>query len=676
MLLNSIMTWVKSDKNEQAFASASAERGWRDDYGYYHYHPPSDKPVVWLCGPVGCGKSAIAQIVAKQAEDEGRLAASFFFFRGMGDRSSIARLAATLASQMAEAFPDTIPFIVDALKKSLSLQGASIETQFERLLYNPALAALGGHSKRPILILIDGFDECEDRDEVEDFIDHMLSMFERHPDLPLRFFISSRIEEHIREHIEVDQVHVVNLRDHHSDKDIRTLVRHTFNVAASRNRVIRSYGKWPSEGEIDALIRHARGSFIFIRTLLNFILGVESRRDDRRTPMDRFKLALEMDPGLDELYTEILQDALPIPHSINVFLTLATLREPLSISDIAKLLDIRAFDVANVLVPLQSIVHVPGDDETRVTLFHTSLREFIRNPDRSQSIFSETSRSEHRCLLAQTCLQLRMRIQEGGQSTFPYAMHYWSDHWYDAYSSLTDLGSLMDLVVAAAGNVPTPIPLRLAMVLFDAQMRLHHPSSDSMCDWLSDALGRPAAAVIAVKHTYRLAYQSGQHGECDPSLHKCTVMHLMRCVMSNSLQRSWFVYIAEKFSWHVLRIVNADDGYGDLALATFLQSLYPQERAHQAPFKSTFLRELHMSLGDECLHSVVDIVHKKVRYNNQPSRLYSHAIISLQFPGIIAYNNAEEAGKIRGHYIIYVSSFRKINDTLRHARLIACRELA
>lgn len=330
MLLNSIMTWVKSDKNEQA--SGSAESGWRDDYGYYHHHPPSDKPVVWLCGPVGCGKSAIAQIVAKQAEHEGRLAASFFFFRGMGDRSSIARLAATLASQMAEAFPGTLPFIADALRKPLSLQDASIETQFERLVYNPALVALGGHNNRPILILIDGLDECEDRGEVEEFLDHMLSMFKRHPNLPLRFFISSRIEEHIRERIEVKQVHVVNLRDHHSDKDIRTLVKDTFKVAASRNRVILSHGKWPSKKEINALIRHARGSFIFIRTLLNFILGVKSRRGDRRTPMDRFKLALDMDPGLDGLYTEILQDALPTPHSTKVFLTLATLREPISIS--------------------------------------------------------------------------------------------------------------------------------------------------------------------------------------------------------------------------------------------------------------------------------------------------------------------------------------------------------
>ncbi|TEB09417.1 hypothetical protein FA13DRAFT_1107779 [Coprinellus micaceus] len=45
--------------------------------------------ILWIYGYAGCGKSAISQAVAEQLAQDGRLAASFFFFRGSGDRSRI-----------------------------------------------------------------------------------------------------------------------------------------------------------------------------------------------------------------------------------------------------------------------------------------------------------------------------------------------------------------------------------------------------------------------------------------------------------------------------------------------------------------------------------------------------------------------------------------------------------
>ena len=66
---------------------------------------------MWVYGYAGCGKSAITQEIADYFARKGRLAASFFFFRGAGDRSRIVRFAATLASQIAEAIPATAPLI-------------------------------------------------------------------------------------------------------------------------------------------------------------------------------------------------------------------------------------------------------------------------------------------------------------------------------------------------------------------------------------------------------------------------------------------------------------------------------------------------------------------------------------------------------------------------------------
>ncbi|KAJ3518883.1 hypothetical protein NMY22_g13459 [Coprinellus aureogranulatus] len=65
--------------------------------------------IIWVYGYAGCGKSAIAQAIAEHFSGEERLAASFFFFRGSGDRSRVANFATTVAHQVAEAIPATAP---------------------------------------------------------------------------------------------------------------------------------------------------------------------------------------------------------------------------------------------------------------------------------------------------------------------------------------------------------------------------------------------------------------------------------------------------------------------------------------------------------------------------------------------------------------------------------------
>ncbi|TEB27888.1 hypothetical protein FA13DRAFT_1794389 [Coprinellus micaceus] len=654
-LLTRVMTWVKSDIQGQPSSSNGAERGWRDDYGYYHLNPPIEKHVVWLCGPVGCGKSAIAQIVAKQAEEDGLLAASFFFFRGMGDRSRIARLADTLACQMAEAVPIMAHHIRDALSKPFALQGASIETQFGRLVYDPLRAGICTGAKRTFLIVLDGLDECEDRDEVAEFIDHMLGVFDENPDLPLRFFISSRIEEHIREHIETSQVHVLNLRDHDSDNDITTLVHHTFKVAASRNRVIRSYGKWPSNDEIKALIRHAKGSFIFIRTLLNFILGMESKRDEGRTPMERFKLALNMDPGLDGLYEDILKNSRHIPHFQNVVLTLSRLQEPLSISGLARLLDIPTFDIVNVLIPLQSVIHVPGDDETRVTLFHTSLRDFIKDESRSHLVFPAAVRLEHQKLLARRCLHLRFTGDGGSRrGTFPYAMHYWSSHWNDAFSRPDSLAYCADLLTDAGLGGSDTLSLRLTIVLCGALGRtisLTPGINDYDYHWFTGFLG-PSHSRVAMDVARNIAQplRSDSHlTGPDPSLLKCLIMHKMRSIVSCHPKGSVLTEFVKGYIIHDLRRVvqtDLDDADCRHDLWTFFRTPYrPDQICH--PFEPPDLRPPPYAL---------DLAHDR-----NPRNLAEK--MNATWPGILT-STAKMAADISDYCILYKEDGLTVLDML------------
>ena len=71
--------------------------------------------IMWLNGPAGAGKSAIAQTIAERYKDN-RLAASFFYLRNTPDRGAADRLFVTLAWQLAKSIPETLPYIESALE--------------------------------------------------------------------------------------------------------------------------------------------------------------------------------------------------------------------------------------------------------------------------------------------------------------------------------------------------------------------------------------------------------------------------------------------------------------------------------------------------------------------------------------------------------------------------------
>ncbi|RXW23752.1 hypothetical protein EST38_g2102 [Candolleomyces aberdarensis] len=367
--------------------------------------------VLWLYGFVGCGKSAIALAIALKFERRNRLVGSFFFFRNTGDRSKMTRFAVTLACQLAAAIPEAAPFIKKAVTEEPGLLGSSLVAQLRRLVYEPFKAAAKRARllktfllKGPFLIVIDGLDECEDRKDVEAFIDDMLDFFKKNPLVPLRFLITSRVEQHISGHLRNDHVRLENLVNHCSRNDIDTFMDTCFEEAKKRNPVIGAYiqehGDWPVKKDKDKLVDHIDGSFIFASALFEYIVDPT---DDQSTPMDRLPDALNMNPGLDTLYAQTLSRSQHLPHSSDVVSTLALIFEPLPITGIAELLGIQSFEAVRVLVNLQAIIHIPGTDDLPVTMCHTSLRDFLTTESRSGSFFAPPS---HHLYLSYRCSTL------------------------------------------------------------------------------------------------------------------------------------------------------------------------------------------------------------------------------------------------------------------------------
>ncbi|KAJ2935731.1 hypothetical protein H1R20_g1361, partial [Candolleomyces eurysporus] len=355
--------------------------------------------VLWLHGFVGCGKSAIALEIALIFEERKRLLGSFFFFRNTGDRSRMARFATTLACQLAAAIPEAAPFIEKALNTKPGLLQSNLAAQLRHLVYEPFKAAAWSGPLRwrtllkgPFLIVIDGLDECEDRKDVQAFIEDMLDFFKNNPLVPLRFLITSRVERHIQGCLARDQVRLENLVNHCSRDDMDTFMRACFEAEIKRNPVIKAYirdhGDWPAKKDKDALVDHVGGSFIFASTLFKYIVDPTN---DQSTPMDRLPHTLDMNPGLDTLYAKTLSRSKDIPHFSDVISTLALIFEPLPIIGIAELLGIESFEVVRVLVNLQAIIHIPGTDDLPVTMCHTSLRDFLTTESRSGCFFTPPS---------------------------------------------------------------------------------------------------------------------------------------------------------------------------------------------------------------------------------------------------------------------------------------------
>ncbi|KAJ2930645.1 hypothetical protein H1R20_g6447, partial [Candolleomyces eurysporus] len=411
----------------------------------------SEPHMRWMHGYVGSGKSSISQEVCDTSKREDRPVVSFFFFRNAGDRSKIGRLATTLASQMAAAIPQTEPFIREAVQRNSALlsppgESVSLQDQMQCLVYEP-FKALVRRKKRvrslaqgPFLIVLDGLDECDDKDEVQDLIDGMLVFFNDNPLIPLRVFITSRVEEHIRSRLNVPAVRLDNLVDHCSDDDIATFLHILFEDGCGRNSVVQAYvrqhGQWPTQSDRRKLVKHIGGSFIFASAVFKFIMTMNTEASYPPTPMDRLPLALEMNPGLDGLYAQTLARSKHLPHFFDIISTIALLSAPLSTSAIAELLGIHIYEVVNVLVNLQAIIQVPGTDDIPVTLCHTSLRDFLTTQSRSGDLFAHPSHHVRLLLCSLECELKYLRqdpelfVCSGKQipTVADYAYRYLHDH--------------------------------------------------------------------------------------------------------------------------------------------------------------------------------------------------------------------------------------------------------
>ena len=120
------------------------------------------KPIFWLNGMAGTGKSTIARTVAQLFADNGQLGASFFFKKGEGDRGNATRFFTTIATDLMVRMPEMVPGIRKAIDAVPTISERALKDQFEKLILQPLLEASHAPSRNfNFVAMVEVLDECE-----------------------------------------------------------------------------------------------------------------------------------------------------------------------------------------------------------------------------------------------------------------------------------------------------------------------------------------------------------------------------------------------------------------------------------------------------------------------------------------------------------------------------------
>ena len=390
-VLTKIMRWIRREEDLDAF-------------------------IMWMYGPAGAGKSAIAQTIAEMCDEEMLLLASFFFSRNDPSRSTAKPLIATIAYQITLNLPDARDSILGAIERDPLIFSKSLAVQVKSLIVAPLLqlAEVGffNESTARRLVIIDGLDECSDHKVQQNIVD-VLANAQRQHQIPLIFLICSRPEQYITLAFSTGVLPSVTARvaldeSYLPEEDIRLFSMDKFQEIKSTHP-LRGYipSQWPLPVLLNQLITKSLGQFIYASIVISYVSSI------RHKPMDRLDIVLGIRPPqkalpfaeLDALYMHILAGVEDVEPVLNIlsFLFLGApvyFRRPLH--EIEQFLSLQPGDVELYLGDLSSLVNVGPAQKIRV--LHASLQDFLVDPTRSKELWINP-RTRHTAF-ARRCLQL------------------------------------------------------------------------------------------------------------------------------------------------------------------------------------------------------------------------------------------------------------------------------
>ncbi|KAF9532520.1 hypothetical protein CPB83DRAFT_903545 [Crepidotus variabilis] len=420
--------------------------------------------LMWLYGGPGVGKTALGQTFAEERMQLGLLLATFFFCNTAPsvDRSDGDRLIPTILVQILHHLPSLQPYVEQALSTEVAIFQRSRRTQMEKLIIEPIFELVKREEPPtdPLLIVVDGLDECSSAKTQSDLIHILTDALPRIP-YPLRILIASRPESHI-----------VDTFNHKIDKDITSKHVRRLDLDAVRGvnddiwRVFRKafddihkthpirwdlQADWPSHQEVQSLVWRASGNFTYVSTVIGYLQDPNACPDEQLniilglqvTPPDEKPFA-QLDTLYSHIFSVVNKAVLP-----NVLLLLSVLHvmsrvvegptsvsSDASIQNLARIMGLRPAKLVLLLQPLRSLISIPDQGEGHIRPPHKSLYDFLLDPQRSGEYFLDTALGGERLFL-----HYRSNLETLGKSGYT---DFWTgSHWGTLGSEAQNIGLIM-----------------------------------------------------------------------------------------------------------------------------------------------------------------------------------------------------------------------------------------
>ncbi|KAJ3572753.1 hypothetical protein NP233_g2864 [Leucocoprinus birnbaumii] len=353
--------------------------------------------VMWMDGPAGVGKSAVAQ---KWADEMGKLllSAAFFFSRANGWNQAI-KLFPTIAYQLATKYDSYRAALDKAITRDPLVLEKSLDVQFEALIVQPILESSLEDQNAMVdtVIVIDGLDECGNLSETLDSFEtqvaiiNVMTTYAANSNSPFLWGVFSRPETHIlnafqeKPALDITWRFTLPLKAPNADEDIKAYLQSAFETIRRRYPSIPP--SWPTEESLTQVVGQADGLFIYVTSAVRYI--EQNTGGSRLGPEERLQVLLKAGEGdrarlskLDRLYLLIMDQ---IPEEILPSTLLILVFGPL-LPVMSSLLGFSQPVFDDAKSPLQSVLrdfHIRKYPTLR--FFHTSFTDFLTDSTRSQA---------------------------------------------------------------------------------------------------------------------------------------------------------------------------------------------------------------------------------------------------------------------------------------------------
>ncbi|KAJ7455675.1 hypothetical protein B0H11DRAFT_1690366, partial [Mycena galericulata] len=407
--------------------------------------------IFWLDGMAGTGKSAVARSFCHMLREDNQLGGSFFCLRGDANRGNPKHTLPTLAVHLSPQIAAYKWALLAAVDKGISWN-ANLKIQVENLLVKPLHS--DGSGPPTLVLVIDALDELDDEDATKDLLRRLIAVV---PSLPIKLFVTSRPERHIRPQFDnpADFRRVLRLHDIEHNivtADISLYLRTRLGSIPAENSCILP-PTWASPADVESLTRRAGRLFIYASTAVKYIS--ENPRARLRTLITiKVDTKGPLTKPLDDLYKHILSDAVDMDkhESEEIALTkqilaaILTVGQPVSVATLSGLLGVAAWEVRAMLDRLHAVIHVPvGDNNGVLSTFHASFGDFLTTTGRISDEMLISPPTAHAALFS-NCIrimdsELYFNVSHCPTSYFPNTHHkftipallqyvclYWAHH--------------------------------------------------------------------------------------------------------------------------------------------------------------------------------------------------------------------------------------------------------